>query len=422
MRKIIVVGNGVSGLTCATEAAAAGIEVLLVSSVPIVGTSTDVDLLAGLTEKVRKYENEGTIKLSPGIRFHSLLMKDSVCHGALFYDERGRSLTAIYADAVVMATGGPFGVFGKTTRTAICDGYAAGKLFMQGVTLENLESIEFHPTTIETPNKRILISDAALKEGGRLYYNDGDNRIYFIEEKYGENAADISNDDISKCMFEAVGQVYLDIAFLGEDVINEKLPEVKEICKQYIGIDVTKESIPVSPAVHNFNGGISVDDAYRTNIERLYAIGDCASKPNGGSEAAQDIIANISKLETGDFQSALSEAAGQISRCTTSESKFPTVFVKHEAESIMNSIFSGDKTEEQLEDAITSMQYYIEAAGKLKFDGLVSVYDSYSLKATLVLANAILHSAKAKKQAADAGDKTMIVSYDDGEFSIKFVD
>lgn len=422
MRKIIVVGNGVSGLTCATEAATAGIEVLLVSSVPIVGTSTDVDLLAGLTETVRKYENEGIIKPCTGIRFHSLLIKDSVCHGALFYDERGRSLTAIYADAVVMATGGPYGVFGKTTRTSICDGYAAGKLFMQGAILENLESIEYYPTTLETPNKRILINDSAIKEGGRLYYNDGDDRVYFIEEKYGKDVALVSNDAIARCMYEAPSQVYLDITALGENVISEKLADVQKLCRQYISLDVTKESIPVSPAVHNFIGGISVDDAYRTNIGRLYAIGDCASKPNGGSEAAQDIIANISELETADFQSALSEAAGQISRCTTSESKFPTVFVKHEAENIMNNIFSAEKTEAQLEDAITSMQYYVEAAGKLKFDGLVSVYDSYSLKPTLVLANAILHSAKVKKQAADAEDKTTLVSYDDGEFSIRFAD
>ena len=77
----------------------------------------------------------------------------------------------MYADDVVMATGGQNGLFGKTTGSALCDGYAAGKLFMQGAKLKNLEFIQYHPTTVETSHKRMLITEGARGEGGRLYTN-----------------------------------------------------------------------------------------------------------------------------------------------------------------------------------------------------------------------------------------------------------
>ena len=89
----------------------------------------------------------------------------------MFYDSVSHRLEAVYADDVVMATGGQNGLFGKTTGSALCDGYAAGKLFMQGAKLKNLEFIQYHPTTVETSHKRMLITEGARGEGGRLYTN-----------------------------------------------------------------------------------------------------------------------------------------------------------------------------------------------------------------------------------------------------------
>ena len=85
-----------------------------------------------------------------------------------------------------MAAGGQNSLFGKTTGSTLCDGYAAGKLFMQGAELKNLEFIQYHPTTLETSQKRILISEAVRGEGGRLLYVVNGKRVYFMEEKYGK--------------------------------------------------------------------------------------------------------------------------------------------------------------------------------------------------------------------------------------------
>ena len=85
--------------------------------------------------------------------FHSGLIRDGVCFGALLFNEQTKKLEPFFADALVMATGGQNSLFGKTTGSVLCDGYAAGRLFMQGALLKNLEFIQYHPTTLETAQK-----------------------------------------------------------------------------------------------------------------------------------------------------------------------------------------------------------------------------------------------------------------------------
>ena len=142
--------------------------------------------MSALIRAARKYECQNIINRLLGRQFHSALIKDNKCYGALLYNEKERKLETVYADAVVIATGGQNVLFGKTTGSMQCDGYVAAKLYEQGAHLKNLEFIQYHPTTIETPQKRMLITEAARGEGGRLYYMDGDRRVYFMEEKYGE--------------------------------------------------------------------------------------------------------------------------------------------------------------------------------------------------------------------------------------------
>jgi succinate dehydrogenase / fumarate reductase flavoprotein subunit len=129
----------------------------------------------------------------------------------------------------------------------------------------------------------MLISEAARGEGGRLYYIENGRRVYFMEERFGERGNLMPRDIVSKCIYDAPSRVYLDVAFLGERFIRSRLLEVAEVCSKYAGIDVTKESIPVYPSVHFFMGGIAVDGEHKTSIERLYAIGECASRYHGAN-------------------------------------------------------------------------------------------------------------------------------------------
>ena len=115
------------------------------------GSSTGKHIVSALVMETRRFEAAGLITRIMRHHFYSALISDGRCYGALLYDEAKRELVPVYADALVMATGGQNCLFGKTTGSGRCDGYAAGRLFLQGAALKNLEFIQFHPTTLETP-------------------------------------------------------------------------------------------------------------------------------------------------------------------------------------------------------------------------------------------------------------------------------
>lgn len=162
------------------------------------GAATGKQIMSALIREARRQECQGIIRRLLGRQFHSALIRDNKCYGALLYNEQTRKLEKVYADAVVAATGGQNVLFGKTTGSLQCDGYVAAKLYQQGAQLKNLEFIQYHPTTVETPQKRMLISEAARGEGGRLYYLDGSRRVYFMEEKYGPKGNLMPRDVVAR--------------------------------------------------------------------------------------------------------------------------------------------------------------------------------------------------------------------------------
>ena len=381
------------------------------------GASTGRQIMTALIREARKYECQEIITRLLGRQFYSALIKDGKCYGALFYNERARKIETVYADAVVVATGGQNFLFGKTTGSTQCDGYVAAKLYEQGASLKNLEFIQYHPTTLETPQKRMLISEAARGEGGRLYYLDGDKRVYFMEDLYGERGNLMSRDVVSKCIYDVPSQVYLDISFLGKEIINSRLFEVAEVCKKYRGIDVTAESIPVYPSVHFFMGGIWVDIKHKTSIDGLYAVGECASMYHGANRlggnsllsalhsgrVAAGAISELSDFEsTPDFSEYIAEQEALISKILESKSRFSAVYIRKEVEKLMNSTLGITRTEEKLSEGINSMDYYVSISDKLTYDSDVSPYVGYSMKPLLLLGRAILTAALERKETRGA--------------------
>lgn len=412
------------------------------------GASTGKQIMTALIREVRKYECNGLIERALGRRFHSALIKDQRCYGAILYNERERRLETVCADAVVIATGGQNLLFGKTTGSTQCDGYACAKLFEQGARLKNLEFIQYHPTTVETPQKRMLISEAARGEGGRLYYMDGDRRVYFMEDKYGERGNLMSRDIVSKCIYDAPSQVYLDIAFLGKKLIDARLSEVAELCRKYVGLDVTKESIPVYPSVHFFMGGLCVDRNHKTSIDSLYAVGECASIYHGanrlggnsllsaiygGSVAAKAIADLPGCVERPDFSEYISEQERVLKARLASESRFSAVYIRNEIAKLMNDCLGITRTESKLTKGIRDVDYYLSVSDKLVYDSDVSPYIGYSLRPMLLLARAILTSALERKetrgahiredypQSSDEYALCSVCDYRDGVFRISYV-
>lgn len=411
------------------------------------GAATGKQIMTALIREARKYECNQVINRLLGRHFHSALIQDGKCYGALLYNEKECKIESVFADAVVVATGGQNLLFGKTTGSTTCDGYVAAKLYEQGVRLKNLEFIQYHPTTVETPQKRMLISEAARGEGGRLYYLENGKKVYFMEQLYGERGNLMPRDIVAKCIYDAPSQVYLDIAFLGKKIIRSRLLEVAELCKKYAGINVYKKSIPVYPSVHFFMGGLCVDGKHKTSVEHLYAVGECASLYHGANrlggnsllaavysgKVAANAIKELSQTEAcPSFDEYIATQEKVLEERLQAKSSFPAVYIRHEIAKIMQECLGITRTEEKLLEGIQSIDYYLSISDKLVYDTDVSVYIGYSLRPMLLLARAILTSALARKETrgahirkdyparSEAYAYCSICAYKDGEHVVSY--
>ena len=411
------------------------------------GASTGKQIVSALVMEVRRFEAQGLIRRRLWSCFHSGLIRDGVCYGAMLFDEAIGGLEAVYADAVVIATGGQNALFGKTTGSTQCDGYAAGKLFMQGAELKNLEFIQYHPTTLETPQKRMLISEAARGEGGRLFYRSDGRNVYFMEEKYGPRGNLMTRDVISR-EIDALGrQAFLDISFLGKDVIDERLPEVRDLCAKYGGIDVYREPIPVQPSVHFFMGGLAVHLNHETNIRNLFAVGECASMYHGANRlggnsllaalysgsVAADAIADRGdeKAAPADFSGELARETEALARSRETQSPFPVMYIRDMLAETMRKRLGIVRNEANLTQGLADIDYYLSVAGRLHYDASVMPYFNYSLPAILTLARATVACALSRRESRgahwrsdfpktdEAYQSATVIAYDDGKYSVR---
>lgn len=421
------------------------------------GASTGKQIVTALVMEARRLEGLGKITRRLWLDFYSALIKDGVCWGAIFYNEQTHELEMIKADSVVVATGGQNALFGETTGSRLCDGYTAGKLFMQGVELKNLEFIQYHPTTITTGQKKMLVSEAVRGEGGRLYCEENGKRVYFMEDKFGAKGNLMPRDVVSRCMDETGKQVFLDISFLGKEKILQKIPEVYNLCKKYRGIDISKESIPVSPSVHFFMGGIAVKNNHETNVKNLYAVGECASIYHGANRLGGNSLlaaiysgkvaaSSIEKTEASEntlngtddsfgndkespgFERELREETEKLEVLKASKSPFPVMYVRAMLSETMQKNLGISRSGEKLQEGIDDVSFYLSVADKIHYDNSELLYFGYSLKAILTLAKATFISAQSRRESRGAHYRrdfptanpecaaATIISYDGGTF------
>ena len=399
------------------------------------GASTGKQIVTALVMEARRYEGLGLIERLLWTDFHSGLIRDGVCYGARLFNEGTRRLEDVTADAVVIATGGQNALFGKTTGSTQCDGYTAGKLFMQGAELKNLEFIQYHPTTILTGQKKMLISEAARGEGGRLYYEEGGKRVYFMEEKYGEKGNLMPRDVVSRTMYELHKPVFLDVSFLGKKKILERIPEIYDICMKYRGIDISKESIPVEPSVHFFMGGLAVNLNHETNIKNLYAVGECASIYHGANRlggnsllaavysgrTAAKAIADSSNMNYTPTDNMSSENNASIIRCFAeslakdqkkledgykTSSSFSVMHVRKLLADLMQERLGIARSETELRKGIDEVTFLLKNVDKIHFNASEMPYFNYSVGGILALAKATLLAAESRKESRGAHVRT----------------
>jgi len=202
--------------------------------------------------------------------------------GVAALELRSGALHAVTAKAVVIATGGAGRVYEFTTNGAIKTGDGMALALRAGAPLKDMEFLQFHPTCL--PGTGILITEAARGEGGYLINNKGERFLKkYVPEKMELGPRDILSRSILQEIREGRGfqgpygqYVALDLRHLGEDVINKKLPMVRELSREYAGVDPVHEPIPVRPGQHYIMGGVHTDIKGSTGMAGLFAAGEAA--------------------------------------------------------------------------------------------------------------------------------------------------
>ncbi|MEO7022013.1 MAG: succinate dehydrogenase flavoprotein subunit [Ktedonobacteraceae bacterium] len=216
-----------------------------------------------------------------------LLITDGRACGVVALEIRTGEIHTFQAKAILFATGGYGRAWKVTSNAFACMGDGMSVAYRRGIPLQDMEMYQFHPTGIYKVG--VLLSEAARGEGGKLLNDKGE---YFME-RYMPTMKDLAPRDIvSRCILQEINEgrgidgkdyVYLDVRHLGADVINEKLPDITDFARNYLGVEPITEPVPIQPTAHYAMGGIPTDtdarvaiDSQWTPMPGFYAAGECA--------------------------------------------------------------------------------------------------------------------------------------------------
>jgi succinate dehydrogenase / fumarate reductase, flavoprotein subunit len=207
-----------------------------------------------------------------------LIINDDRCQGVIAWDLINGGLKSIGAKTTILATGGAGRLYTGTTNAYACTGDGIAMALRVGIPLKDMEMMQFHPTTLAPTG--ILITEGCRGEGAYLINGEGDRFL----KRYAPNAMELaSRDVISRAEQTEIdegrgvdGNVLLDMRHLGAEKIIERLHGTRELSMTYMGVDPIYEPIPVRPGAHYHMGGVDTDTYGQTELEGLYAAGECA--------------------------------------------------------------------------------------------------------------------------------------------------
>ena len=424
------------------------------------GARTGKQVVTAINTMARKYEEEHLIERYIGWRFLSVLLnEEDECNGVILINELTDEIKAFTSDCVVIATGGTNRIFGKISGSQQNDAGTTARLLRQEIKLANLEMIQYHPTTIKTPVKNMLITEAARGEGGRLYTMRDDKKWYFMEEWYPELGALMPRDVVSRSIYKVCNQhnlgidaedkVYLDVSFLPEETVKVKLDEVYEVCTKYLNLDPTKQPIPVYPGIHYFMGGILTDDEHKTSIKNLYAIGECSAQYHGanrlgGNSLLGAIHGGFIAAEEINNQSEPNKNTNQLVNAlledelleydhwkkSQSSDYISSYKIEQELSDIMNKAMGIYRDETTLKEALNQLEKLEEK----EIYSHESYYEYILIKSLIQLAKAFIISALERKESRGAHQrieypemderyqKTTVIQLINNEYRISFND
>ena len=255
------------------------------------GDATGRGITEALCREVRADEN--IVVMENAVAAELLVDSDQECKGVIVYNELTGEHEIVYTSALVLATGGLGQLYKYTTNPDGATGDGIDLAYNAGAIIQDMEFVQFHPTALYHPGDRpsFLITEAMRGYGGVLRTMDGKEFM----QKYDPRLSLAPRDIVARAIDNEMknrgdDHVYLDVTHKDPEETKKHFPNIYEKCLS-LGIDITKDYIPVAPAAHYLCGGILVDLDGQSSIERLYAVGECSCTGlHGGNRLASNSL------------------------------------------------------------------------------------------------------------------------------------
>ena len=218
---------------------------------------------------------------------------DITCYGAYVLNPKSGKVDTYLAKVTLMATGGVGAVYKTTTNPLVATGDGIAMVYRAKGTVQDMEFVQFHPTALYHPGDRpsFLITEAMRGYGAVLRNLKGEEFMHRYDPRLSLAPRDIVARAIdSEMKLHGDDHVYLDVTHKDPEETKHHFPNIYRKCLS-LGIDITKDYIPVAPAAHYLCGGIKVDDNGESSIKQLYAVGECACTGlHGGNRLASNSL------------------------------------------------------------------------------------------------------------------------------------
>lgn len=386
------------------------------------------------------------------------LLKDDDGHvlGAVVFNIADGQIVVIEAKTTLLATGGAGQLFKTTTNALINTGDGMGMAMRAGIPLQDMEFFQFHPTGIA--GKGMLITEGARGEGAYLVNADGER----LMERYAPKAKDLaSRDVVSRAIYIEVKEgrgcgpkkdhVLLKLDHLGEDVIQKRLPGIRQTCITFLGIDPAESPIPVYPTAHYTMGGIPtnrfgqvvipVKDTPEEPVQGLYAAGECACvSVHGGNRLGGNSLLDIlvfgraaakhiiDYLKENKYHKVLDEEIinrvvdkakrfNQPSDVSRSDSETVTG-LRNELKQVMEDHCGVFRDKNILKQGVEKVEQLVERMKNVKIEDQsftfnTSKVEAFELDNLMAVALATIHSAYAREESRGAHSRVDFPERDD---------
>lgn len=335
-----------------------------------------------------------------------------ICGGAFVFSQDERTIDVFYAPVTMLATGGLGMVYFHTSNPKIATGDGIAVAYRAGVTVGNMEFIQFHPTTLYSPGRwPFLISEAVRGEGGRLMSVDG----RFIMENAHEQKDLAPRDVVARAIDKELKEsgeeyVLLDVSHRDADFIRRRFPNIHRECLRY-GFDITQRPIPVVPAAHYACGGVVCDLDGRTELPGLFVAGEVAmSGMHGANRLASNslleavVMARLASISAhGYFKTVDFPKAVPVDNVLSSSLKMPRekILVAHdrrELTRIMSDFVGIVRSEERLKLALEKVSRIKNAIEQYYF-ATPATFAVVELRNIATVAELIIKSALLRKES-----------------------